>query len=111
MGIKLLNTFLKKKCCKQISNISLNDLYNKKICIDISIYIYKYLSTDTLIENIYLLCSILKKYKIKPIFIFDGKYSVFKQKHIEERRKQREESIIKYNKILENNDIKIYQKK
>jgi flap endonuclease-1 len=45
----------------------------KTIVIDTSIYLYKFISDNALIENMYLMVSIFKHYEIKPIFIFDGK--------------------------------------
>ena len=73
MGIKYLNRFLKEECKDSIKLISLKELSCKKIAIDISIYLYKYAADNTLIENIYLMLSIFRHYKIIPIFIFDGK--------------------------------------
>ena len=41
--------------------------------IDTSIYIYKFVSENALVENMYLLLSIFQNYEITPIFVFDGK--------------------------------------
>ena len=73
MGIKSLNKFIKIKCPNCISRINLKDLENKVIVIDTSIYLYRFASDDTLIENIYLMVSLFKQNNITPIFIFDGK--------------------------------------
>jgi C1A family cysteine protease len=55
MGIKLLNKFLKEKCTSlhSVCPIHISKLSNKIIAVDISIYLYKYESDNTLIENIY----------------------------------------------------------
>lgn len=73
MGIKNLNIFLREKCkdCTSITHIS--QLFNKKIAVDISIYLYKYKSENTLIESFYTMLALFKEYNIIPIFIFDGK--------------------------------------
>ena len=73
MGIPFLNGLLKKHCAKSITNIALSTLNNKKIAIDISIYIYKYAAENKIIENFHLMLSIFNKYNIVPVFIFDGK--------------------------------------
>lgn len=72
MGIKHLNGFFRDNCTKSISQIHLRNLRNKKIVIDISIYLYKFMSDDALLENIYLMISIFRHYNIKPLFVFDG---------------------------------------
>ena len=53
MGIRYLNRFLKEEASQSIKLISLKQLSGKKIAIDISIYMYKYASENSLIENIY----------------------------------------------------------
>lgn len=74
MGIKHLNRFLLDNCNKKsITKIHLSKLSGRTLVIDVSIYLYKFLSENALLENMYLFISILKKYDITPIFIFDGK--------------------------------------
>ena len=52
MGIKYLNRFLKENCSKNsIRKINLNQLESKTIVIDASIYMYKYIAENALIEN------------------------------------------------------------
>ena len=43
MGIKYLNRFLQENCKQSINKINLNELSGKKIVIDTSIYMYRYL--------------------------------------------------------------------
>jgi flap endonuclease-1 len=73
MGIRYLNKFLRYNCNNSIRCINMSELSGKSIAIDISIYLYKYETDNTLLENIYLMLSIFKHYNIVPIFIFDGK--------------------------------------
>jgi flap endonuclease-1 len=73
MGIKYLNRFLKENATPSIKLCNLMDLSGKKIAVDISIYMYRFSSDSTLIENMYLMLSIFRYYQIIPIFIFDGK--------------------------------------
>ena len=83
----MLNRFIQSKCKESISCIPLSSLSGKKIAVDISIYLYKYLSENALLENLYLMISVFREYNIIPIFIFDGKPPVEKNETIELRRK------------------------
>lgn len=101
MGIRLLNTLIKNSCGKIISKKHLSNFYGKKIVIDISIYAWRYLSENSLIEKIYLMCLVFKYYNITPIFIFDGKSPEEKKETILERKEKREEAKRKLKEIQE----------
>ena len=87
MGIRMLNKFLQDKCKTSISFINLSELSGKRIAVDISIYLYKFLSENALLENLYLMISIFREHKITPIFVFDGKPPVEKNDTIAFRKK------------------------
>jgi flap endonuclease-1 len=97
MGIKNLNKYLKMNCKESITCINLKELFGKIIVIDISIYLYKYEAEEALIENMYLLLSIFKKYNITPIFIFDGKSPNEKKQIIQQRFNLKIEAETEYN--------------
>jgi flap endonuclease-1 len=99
MGIRYLNKFLKENTTKSIKIIHLSELSGKKIAIDISIYMYKFAADDSLIENIYLMLTILRYYNIIPIFVFDGKPPPEKKELLQKRRKDKKEAIEEYNKL------------
>jgi len=101
MGIKNLNRFLRNNCNDAIKFISIKELSGKKIAIDISIYMYKFASDNTLIENIYLMLSIFRFYNIIPIFIFDGKPPAEKKELLEKRKKDKKDAEKEYEKYLE----------
>jgi len=102
MGIKFLNRVLREKCTsKSIYKQHLSNFTGKRMVIDTSIYLYQFLSDDTLMENMYLFISILQKYKIEPIFIFDGKTPIDKKQLVKERSQNKKEAEDKYNKLLE----------
>ena len=101
MGIRLLNRLINQYSKNGVSKITLLKLRGKKIAIDISIYLYKYASMGTLIENIYLLCSTLKFYNIEPICIFDGPCPKEKMDEIAERRQKKQEAEAEYIKLEE----------
>ena len=83
----MLNKFLQDKCKTSISFINLSELSGKRIAVDISIYLYKFLSDNALLENLYLMISIFREHKITPIFVFDGKPPVEKNDTIAFRKK------------------------
>lgn len=98
MGVRHLNKYLRKNCPNSIKTIHLKEIKNKKIVIDVSIYLYKFLAEGALMENMYLLISILLSYNIEPIFIFDGKPPVEKNTTIYKRK---EERILARNELIE----------
>ena len=100
MGVKLLAKLLKTQCYDVSEQVHLSCLYGKKICIDVSIYLYRYKSQNALIENFYLMCSLFKRYNITPIFVFDGKPPKEKRKELDERREARKEAYRKYEELV-----------
>ena len=108
MGIKHLNKFLREEAQQCIKFISLAELSGKKIAIDISIYMYKYASEGTLLENMYLMLSTLRYYEIVPVFIFDGKPPPEKKELLQKRKEDKQEAEKEYNQLkkqLENKTI------
>lgn len=101
MGIKYLNSFLKDNCPESIKCVSMGDLSGKKIAIDVSIYLYKYVGDDCLVENIYLMISIFRHYNIIPIFIFDGKPPTEKKELLKQRKDDKKGAENEYNRLKE----------
>jgi flap endonuclease-1 len=101
MGIHLLNRFLRTKNPKGIKEVHLNTFANKKIAIDISIYLYRYASQDALTENILKMCNLFKSHKIRPLFVFDGKSSDKKQETLFKRKEAKQKAYSQYT-ILKN---------
>jgi 5'-3' exonuclease len=100
MGIKHLNKFLQENCSQlAIHKSGLGFLKNKTIVIDTSIYLYKFIAENALIENMYLLVSIFKQYEITPVFIFDGKPPVEKRDLLIKRLMEKKEAEKKYNEL------------
>ena len=99
MGIRMLNKFLQDKCKTSISCINLSELSGKKIAVDISIYLYKFLSDNALLENLYLMISIFRENKITPIFVFDGKPPVEKNDTIAFRKKTKSNAREEYYRL------------
>ena len=99
MGIRALNKFLQAKCKSSIKSIPLSELSGKKIAVDISIYLYKYISENALLENLYLMISIFREYNIIPIFIFDGKPPSEKNDTIASRKKNKTDAREEYYRL------------
>jgi flap endonuclease-1 len=89
MGIKNLNKFVREKCPNSIHCISMSELQGKSIAVDISIYIYKYHSEESLLENIYLMMMLFRNYGIIPVFVFDGKPPAEKRELLVKRKKDK----------------------
>lgn len=101
MGIKYLNRFLLNECrnSKSICKQNLKILSNKTIVIDTSIYMYKYMAQDALIEQFYLMISIFRNYNITPLFIFDGKPPPEKWDLLKQRQMLKTQAEKKYDEI------------
>jgi flap endonuclease-1 len=89
MGIKYLNSFLRANSPNGIKCIQLSQLSGKKIAVDISIFMYKFETDGSLIENMYLMLSIFRHYNIIPIFIFDGQPPAEKKELLVKRREDK----------------------
>ena len=98
MGIRYLNKYLRDNF-DSIKQVHLSDLRNRTIAVDVSIYLYKFLAEDALLENIYLMISIFRKYNIKPIFIFDGKPPEQKRETLQERKQIRKEAFKEFKSL------------
>ena len=99
MGIKHLNRFFRDEAQDSIKFISLCELSGKKVAIDISIYMYKYATENSLLENIYLMLSTFRFYNITPIFIFDGKPPIEKKVLLLKRKEDKQDAENEYNKL------------
>jgi flap endonuclease-1 len=99
MGIRYLNRFLKDNASPSIKLSRLSELSGKKIAVDISIYMYRFASDNTLIENMYLMLSVFRHYNIIPIFVFDGKPPPEKRELLQKRKEDKQEAENEYNKL------------
>lgn len=114
MGIKHLNKYLRNECKDSIKITHISDLSGKKVAVDISIYLYKFVSEGNLIENMYLMLSIFRHYNVIPIFIFDGKPPPEKKELLIKRREDKKEAEQEFNKLqqqLKNNEEIDYEEK
>lgn len=105
MGIKLLSKLLKQECEDVTKQLHLSQLYGKKLCIDASIYMYRFKSNDSLLESLYLMCSLFRTYNIDIIFVFDGKPGDEKQGEIQQRREDRRNKWILYDELIKKGNL------
>lgn len=100
MGIKNLNRLFIEHCSKHATKrVDIRTFSGKTIVIDTSIYMYKFIAQNALIENMYLLMSIFIKNKISPIFVFDGKPPPEKRRLINQRRILKKDAEKKYSDL------------
>ena len=103
MGIKNLNRFIRDNCSTEsIKCVPVSYLSGKKIAVDISIYIYKFVGDECLVENMYLMLSIFKHYNVIPIFVFDGKPPTEKKELLIKRKNDKKYAESEYNRLKDN---------
>jgi len=100
MGIPQLNQFLQQHSCNGIKEISLNMLRGKTIVVDTSIYLYKYLSEEALVENFYLMITKFRQFNITPLFVFDGKPPPEKHAEIASRKQKKDKAKRDYDSLM-----------
>ena len=113
MGIRFLNQYFKKECKQGIQQIHLKSLSGKKIAVDTSIYLYKFLADgeEALIENLLTMLNLFKYYKITPIFIFDGKVPAEKKALLEKRKEDKKTAENEYYLLKDKMENTLLEKK
>jgi len=110
MGIKNLNRYLTMKCDNHaIRKAHMSELKGKKVAIDASIYLYRFIGENKLVEHMYLMVSIFKSHGVEPIFIFDGASPPEKKELLAERKEKKRIAKEKYQNIknqIEDNEDK-----
>ena len=105
MGIKKLNDILRKYCNEVFVEKKMSDYQYKKIAIDISLYIHKYKSIDSIKWlNLFVKFIIsFRKNDIHCIFVYDDfkKAPVEKTEERKKRAEQREKLSAKINELVE----------
>ena len=106
MGIKSLKKLLLKNCINKgaYKERRISDFRDKTIFIDTSIYLYQYKYYGEILPRFAKMISILLKYNITPIFVFDGKPTQHKDNVLQERRERKEKldaEIIELTKKIE----------
>jgi 5'-3' exonuclease len=87
----------------------MSELKGKKVAIDASIYLYRFIGENKLVEHMYLMVSIFKSHGVEPIFIFDGASPPEKKELLAERKEKKRIAKEKYQNIknqIEDNEDK-----
>lgn len=90
MGIKGLCKLMSENSPNGVKVDSFNNLEGKKVSIDLNSLIFKYIiyKNVNIIVRLNYIITIFTKYKIEPIFIFDGKSPIEKNKVIKKRQEK-----------------------
>ena len=99
MGVRFLNTLIKRKAPSALKYVSLSQYFGKTIVIDTSIYIHKYLASNSLMESMYFMISQFRYLNITPVFIFDGVAPAEKKGVLNARASVRENALEQYNRL------------
>ncbi len=102
MGINGLTPFLKKYAPNAFSTVSLALFSQKRIAIDISLFLYKYkvVFGEQWLSGVVQLLTTLRENSIHPIVVFDGEAPVEKIEEQKIRRATREERNNKYLSLM-----------
>jgi flap endonuclease-1 len=110
MGIKGLDKFIRDNTNHTIKHENMSVIYNKTVIVDTSCLVYRYIlhSEDKFMQIFKNILRKMEKYRIKPIFVFDG-YAPEEKQNIIAKRKEKAvnascelDSLIK-DKLLINN--------
>ena len=82
-----------------IRKAHMSELNGKKVAIDASIYLYRFIGENKLVEHMYLMVSIFKSNMVEPIFIFDGASPPEKKEILAERKENKRIAEEKYKNI------------
>ena len=106
MGIQYLNTYIKNNVGRDaIIQTKLSDLSGKVIAVDTSIYLYRFLAEEALLEHMYTMISLFRYYNIIPIFVFDGKAPAEKNKLLQKRNTEKNIAEEKYYHIKQELEV------
>ena len=91
MGIKDLNAFLKEHTPAAVTNVHFNELSGKKVAIDTSIYLYKFMyKNERFLESFFSQIAHLRQYNITPVYVFDGAPPPEKMEEIKTRKARKQ---------------------
>ena len=111
MGINGLGPYLRKKTPEAFKEVPLSNYANKRVAIDISLYLYKYkvvFGDNGWLSGMINLVTTLRKWKIEPVIVYDGDAPVEK---LEEQQRRRTERKKRETKIEDYQDmVSIYHK-
>jgi flap endonuclease-1 len=104
MGIKGLKNIIKKHAPNAFQQITITDLYGKRIAIDTSILLYKfrYLYNDDYLIGFNNTINQFAKNNVNIVFVFDGKPPDAKRETLQKRAETRNKAIQKIDDLITN---------
>ena len=99
MGIKRLNQFVRRECPGAIKTVAFADLAGKTVVVDASIYMYRFMADEALLENMYSMITMFQLRGIVPVFIFDGKPPIEKRGILNKRTRMKRIAETHYNRV------------
>jgi len=99
MGIKHLNQFVRRECPGAIKTVTFADLAGKTVVVDASIYMYRFMADEALLENMYMMITLFQLRGIVPVFIFDGKPPIEKRSILNKRIRMKRLAEMHYNRV------------
>ena len=101
MGVQHLNSLICSQCESAVEKKHLSSFKGWRVAVDTSIFMYRYKEQGVLLENMFNLINLFKKYEIIPCFVFDGKPPEEKNAVIKARREERATAEVEYKKIAD----------
>ena len=99
MGIHRLNQFLRDNGAAHVRQVAMGDLAGKKLAVDASIYMYRFLGDRCLLAGIYQMATLLRRWGVTAVFVFDGAPPKQKQEAQRERQKRKEEAFLAHQQL------------
>ena len=97
MGIARLNSYLKEHCSDFIVTQPISVLKKKRIVIDVQMYMYQFMceTNASLMENMFLMCTLLVRHDVVPLFVFDNRKKTktnTQEENKDEKKQERKET-------------------
>lgn len=99
MGVPHLNALFCSQCSSGVEKTHLSSFSGWRVAVDASIYMYRYKENGVLLENMYNLVNLFKRYKIVPCFVFDGKPPEEKKAVLKARKHEKDVAAAEYERI------------
>lgn len=99
MGIPKFYSWIEEKCPDAKQRLHLTELSNKTIAVDVSILLYRFKKQNHLIPKMFMFCNLCRRFKITPIFVFDGIPDKSKWYTIHKRNETKQLYLEKYRKL------------
>jgi flap endonuclease-1 len=114
MGIKNLNSFLEKHAKMAINEQNMSRYKNKKIAIDTSIFLYKFMYSGKFMESFINQVYHFRRFDIIPIYVFDGAPPKEKQEVLDSRKEHKmkiQQRVEELEELLNNLSIEEVERK